>query len=310
MDVSVIICAYTLDRWELLAQAVSAVRAQTLAPREVIVVIDDNEQLRARAAAELPGAVVLANGHGHGSSGARQTGTEHASSPIFAFLDDDAIPDPQWLAEMAPAFDDPNALGVGGLLEPMWLGSPPRWLPPEFYWVVGCTYAGMPTDGGRIRNPISANMSVRADVVARTGGMDPSLSRVTRTVEVGGTAEETEFSIRAARLHPGGYWAYRPGARVRHAVPPERTTWRYFVRRCRLEGVGKALMTDLTGPQEGLASERVYVRSVLPRATARELRAGLRGDRVGLLRAGTIVAGLSITALVYAERRLRLRLSG
>jgi hypothetical protein len=43
----------------------------------------------------------------------------------------------------------------------------PVWFPCEFDWVVGCTYAGMDVRSGRIRNPIGANMSIRADVIAR-----------------------------------------------------------------------------------------------------------------------------------------------
>jgi glycosyltransferase involved in cell wall biosynthesis len=307
MDVSVIICAYTLERWDLLSQAIAAVHAQTHPAREVILVIDGNDELLKRSGAELPGTTVLANRHGDGSTGARRTGTEHARSTVLAFLDDDAIPDPQWLAEMAGAYDDPDVLGVGGFLEPLWLGDPPAWLAPEFYWIVGCTYAGMPVDSGRIRNPISANMSVRADVVARAGGMDPRLSRTHRGATVSGTAEETEFCIRAARLYPGGYWAYRPAARVRHAVPPERTTWRYFVGRCRLEAAAKAVLTEIAGRDDGLASERAYVRSVLPRAVVRELTAAVRGDRAGFPRAATIVAGLSITAFWYVVERVRSR---
>lgn len=46
----------------------------------------------------------------------------------------------------------------------------PVWFPCEFDWVVGCTYAGMDVRSGRIRNPIGANMSIRADVIARAGG--------------------------------------------------------------------------------------------------------------------------------------------
>jgi glucosyl-dolichyl phosphate glucuronosyltransferase len=310
VDVSVIICAFTLERWEMLAQAVVSVRRQTLPAREIILVIDGNEALQHRAEAELPGTTVLANRHGPGLSGARQTGSELATSTILAFLDDDAIADPNWLEELVAPYDDPHALGVGGSVEPAWVANQPRWLPPEFYWVVGCTYAGLPSTGGRIRNPIGANMSMRAAVLARTGSFEPRLARTNRGTKMSGTAEETEFCIRAARLHPGGYWAYRPSARARHAVPAERTTGRYFVRRCRLEAAAKAILTGLAGPSEGLASERAYVRSALPRAVARELRQAARGHPIGLLRATVIVAGLAITALSYLEQRLRLRWSG
>lgn len=306
-EISVIICAYTLERWEILSQAVASVRAQTHPAREIILVIDGNDELRRRARAELEDVRVVANPYRGGLSGGRRTGAEEAGAPILAFLDDDAIADPQWLEQLSIAYDDPAALGAGGRVDPLWESERPRWLAPEFDWVIGCTYAGMPTPGGRVRNPIGANMSMRADVLSRTGTFAPALGRANRGARVFGTAEETEFCIRAERLHPGGYWAYRPDARVRHAVSVERTTWRYFIRRCRLEGTAKAVLTGLTGPGEGLASERAFTRSVLPRAVARELRATLRGRPEAGLRAATIVTGLAITALTYAEQRARAR---
>lgn len=306
-DFSVIICAFTFDRWDTLVRAVASVRDQTLPAREIIVVIDGNEELQRRAAAELEGAIVTANVHGPGLCGGRQTGGEMARGAILAFLDDDAVADPDWLEELAAAYQDPDVLGAGGLVEPMWLGMTPRWLPAEFNWIVGCTYAGLPQEAGRIRNPIGANMSMRSDVLHNTGSFEPQLSRTNRGTSIAGTCDDTEFCIRASRRDPGGYWVYLPRARVLHAVTPERATWRYFVRRCRIEGASKAILTGITGRDDGLRSERAYTRSVLPRAVARELGSALRGHRAGVLRAGTIVAGLLLTAAAYAEGRARAR---
>jgi GT2 family glycosyltransferase len=306
MHVSVIICAHTAERWQILSRAVQSVRDQTMAPREIILVIDGNEELLRRCEAELEGTIVVANRHPGGLSGGRRTGAEEASAPLLAFLDDDAIADPVWLSEFAVAYNDPQVLGVGGRVDPLWEHAPPHWLPAELYWVIGCTYAGMPETGGRIRNPIGANMSIRADVLKRTGHFAAALGRSNRGKRVSGTADETEFSIRAVRAYPDGYWAYRPRARVRHAVPASRTTWRYFVARCRLEGTAKAILTGLTGRREGLASERDYIRSVLPRALVRELRTAGHGRWEGLLCAGAIVAGVAITAFTYLEQVARL----
>ncbi len=308
LDVAVIICAYTLERWEILTRAMASVSAQTHPPRELILVIDGNAELQRRCEETFADAVVLANRHPGGLSGGRRTGAEVAGSPILAFLDDDALADPVWLEEMLVAYEDPAALGAGGRVDPLWEHGEPRWLPPELLWVVGCTYAGMPVLGDRIRNPIGANMSMRAEVLRRTGDFAPALGRSDTAGRVSGTADETEFSIRAARVHPGGYWAYRPRARVRHAVPASRTSWAYFVRRCRLEGTAKAILTGLTGAGEGLASERAYVRSVLPRAVVRELGAAVRGRREGILRAGTIVAAVAVTAFAYLAEQARQRL--
>jgi GT2 family glycosyltransferase len=298
---SVVICAYTLDRWEELCAAIASVKAQTLAPVDVILVVDANEELLRRATAEFADILIVPNTNGHGLSGGRMTGSEMARGRLLAFLDDDAVAAPNWLAEFYRAYDEPDVLGVGGLVTPLWRGQQPRWLTEEFYWVIGCTYAGLPVDGRRIRNPIGANMSIRADVMRRTGGWALELGRREGAKGTLGTADETEFAIRAVRANPGGYWVFQPSAEVRHTVTAERTTWRYFVKRCRLEAHAKTILTGLTGSEAGLASERSYATRVLPRAVLRELAAGARGDRDGLIRAVAVVAGLLITGGEYAR---------
>jgi glycosyltransferase involved in cell wall biosynthesis len=306
-DISVIICAYTLERWANLEAAVGSVRDQTRPALETIVVIDGNEELEARARLAFPAATVIANVHAQGLSGARRSGAERSHGEVLAFIDDDAIADPDWLRYLAGPYEDSNVLGVGGLIEPLWERPPPSWWPAEFNWVIGCTYAGMPVARHRIRNPIGANMSVRADVLERAGAFDPRFGRMPGGTLVAGAAEETEFCIRASRLHPGRYWLYEPQARVRHAVPPERATWRYFVHRCVVEGTAKAQLARFAGADAGLESERHYARSVLPAAALRGLWAGVRGRREGFARTGAIVAGLAITAAAYARTMVRLR---
>jgi glucosyl-dolichyl phosphate glucuronosyltransferase len=312
-EASVVICAHTLDRWDELNRAVGSVRTQTLVPREIVVVVDNNEALRERAVREIAGVTVLANAKQPGLSGGRMTGAEHITAPVIAFLDDDAAADPRWLEELLEAYRDPAVLGAGGPVEPVWQAPPPSWFPGEFRWVIGCTYVGMHVLNGRIRNPIGASMSVRAEVLRRAGGFASDLGRrklgfsVSGRARIGGKAEsceETEFCIRAARLYPGGYWAYRPGARVHHAVPAQRTTWKYFVHRCLVEGTAKAVLAGLAGSKDGLGAESRYVREVLPRAVASDLRAAMRGKVGAARRAGAIMAGLAITAFAYATTRL------
>jgi glycosyltransferase involved in cell wall biosynthesis len=298
-SISVVICAYTLERWENLEHAVESVLAQTRPAIETIVVIDGNDELAGRAHEAFTDVLVLPNAHEPGLSGGRRTGSERARGDVVAFIDDDAIADPDWLEQLSGVYADPNVLGAGGVIEPLWEEPAPRWFPAEFNWVVGCTYAGMPVTRGRVRNPIGANMSVRAAVLARTGAFDPRLGRVPGSKAVSGAAEETEFCVRASQLHPGHYWIYEPRARVRHSVPPQRASWRYFMRRCVVEGTAKAMLAHVAGADDGLRTERRYVRSVLPRAVLRDLAAGLRGRPDRLARAAAILAGLTITTGAY-----------
>ena len=282
-------------------------RAQKIQPLETIVVADRNEELLARARSELDGVTVLANVHRGGLSGARQTGAEVAKGEILAFLDDDAVAEPDWLAELERPYEDPKMLGAGGLIEPSWVERRPSWFPAEFNWVVGCSYNGLPTQTAPVRNAIGANMSVRTSVMRDTGDWEMQLGRAYDGDALGSTAEETEFCIRAARLHPGGYWLHVPSAKVHHKVPPQRASWSYFVQRCRIEGRAKALIAEMEGAQTGLGSERAYALSILPRAIGREL-VGVFGGRIeGVGRAAAIVAGLAITAFEYARTTLRRR---
>jgi len=307
-----VICAYTVARWRELVDAVRSVQAQSHPPVEIIVVVDGNEELFGKASAELDGAKVVRNEHSPGLSGGRNTGVDHATGSTVVFLDDDAVAEPHWLGSLLSVYDDPTVLGAGGGVVPLWRETRPEWFPKEFNWVLGCSYTGMPETVAEIRNPIGANLSIRRDVFLAAGGFERALARVTGVNGVigTGTADETEFCIRASLANPGGRWIYVPDARVHHVVPANRATWSYFVSRCQMEGASKAVLTGLAGTQEGLASERRYVRSILPRAILRELALGVRGNRAALGRAGSIVAGLGITAAAYLRGRAKIRLRG
>jgi glucosyl-dolichyl phosphate glucuronosyltransferase len=302
---SVVICAYTTERWPVLIESVASVRAQTRPPAEIIVVIDRNDELFRLASGELEDVKVVPNDRQPGSSGARNTGCDLAGGAVLAFLDDDAVAEPDWLERLVAAYTDADVLGVGGRVLPDWRSGRPDWFPAEFNWVVGCSWSGLPDTIAEVRNPIGASLSVRREVFAAVGGFPSQMSRVAALngALVTGTAEDTEFCIRASKLHPSGRWLYAPDALVRHVVAQSRLTWTFFVGRCRMEGDSKAILTSIAGAERSLASERRYVRSVLPRAVLRELRAALAGDGAALRRAAAIVSGLAITATFYARGR-------
>jgi hypothetical protein len=45
----------------------------------------------------------------------RNMGIRIASGEIVAFIDDDSVPEPEWLSQLAPAFTDPRVAGAGGV---------------------------------------------------------------------------------------------------------------------------------------------------------------------------------------------------
>jgi GT2 family glycosyltransferase len=308
MTVSIVVCAYTEDRWEHLVAAVESVEAQSTPPDQTIIVVDHNPELHERCTDRFPEVTVLENQGRQGLSDARNTGVAAATGEIVAFLDDDAVASQDWLARLVASYDDPAVIAAGGRALPSWSDGRPAWFAEEFDWVVGCTHRGHRSTPGPIRNVIGCNMTFRRDVVLSAGGFRNSLGRV-GTRPVGG--EETELSIRASRTVPNGVIWYEPAAEISHFVPPSRATWSYFRRRCFSEGLSKALISRMVGSKSALAAERSYAISALPAGVLRGvIDAITRRRHGGLRRAAAIVAGLAFTAAGYVAGRLPHFLSG
>jgi glycosyltransferase involved in cell wall biosynthesis len=303
--VSVVISAYTDDRWDDLLDAIASVGRQTLAPLETVVVVDHNPALLDRVRATAPHVIAVANEGARGLSEARNTGTRQCTSEIVAFLDDDAVASPTWLERLVAGYDDPAVVGAGGGIDPVWLTGRPGFFPGEFNWVVGCSYIGLPAGTAQVRNLIGANMSYRREVISGVGGFRSESGRVGDR-PFGN--DDTEFCIRVQQRRGGGIMLYEPSARVGHKVPAGRATWSFFLSRCYIEGLSKAQLSRLVGSDDGLRSERAHTLRVLPRGVARGARDTVSGrDRHGILRSAAIVAGFACATAGYAVGRVRER---
>ena len=299
--VSVVVCAYTMDRWKLLGRALHSVRVQTAPAFEIILVVDHCPELLIRAPGLGERVRVVANVERPGLSGARNTGVAAARGEVVAFLDDDAAAAPDWLEHLIAPYADPHVVGVGGTVIADWEDGKPGWFPQEFNWVVGCSYVGQPLVASPVRNPIGANMSFRRRALVGVGGFSDELGRV-RARPMG--CEETELSIRVVLHDPGSSIVLEPRAVVRHQVPGSRARWAYFLRRCWAEGLSKASVSRLTDPRTALSSERTYALRTLPRGAARGMADALRrGERAGAARAFAIGAGFTATTAGYAIGR-------
>lgn len=295
--ISVVICAHTQKRWSETLAAVESVRAQSFHGKEIIVVVDHNPALYASFAAALPDVKVVENREARGLSGAKNTGVAIAQGSVIAFLDDDAVADPDWLKFLADSYADPAVIGVGGLTLPNWKVPRPAWFPREFDWVVGCTYRGMPESRAPVRNLLGGNASFRREAFELAGGFQSGIGRSAGKRPLG--CEETEFCIRLSRSSPGSLLLFDNRAVIWHLVPADRCRFSYFRSRCYAEGLSKALVTASVGAGRGLSSERRYTTRTLPSGVASGMADLLRGDPSGLGRAGAIVTGLAATTAGY-----------
>ncbi|SNY54506.1 glycosyltransferase family 2 protein [Paractinoplanes atraurantiacus] len=289
IDVSIVIPTHSERRWESLRRTVKSALAQEKPPTEVIVVVDHNAALFERARTELSGVTVLENTSVRGASGNRNTGAFHARSELIAFLDDDTVAHPGWLGHLASQFTDRAVAGAGGSIRPAWEHHRPAWMPDELLWTVGVSYEGMPTAVAEIRNVWSAGMMVRREAFAAVGGFRAGFGKLGDE----NRPEDTELCLRIS-AETGGRWMYVPESVIEHDVPVDRSTFRFFLRRCYAEGRGKVQMSALLPRDQKLGTEQDYLRRVLPRAVVRNLAAATMG-RGGFhaLRAVTVIAAVA-----------------
>ncbi len=109
----------TFRRLELLRRCLDAVVAQQPPPREVVVVHRPVDDPRTAAwltqwcavAPDVRRAVALEE---KGLVAALRAGTDATRCDVVAYLDDDAVPRADWLAELRRGFLDPAVIGFGG----------------------------------------------------------------------------------------------------------------------------------------------------------------------------------------------------
>ena len=289
LTVSVVVCAYTEERWSLLLQSVASVQGQGRPPVEIIVCVDHNPALLERCRVQWaeeedpPSApvVVIANKYGGRLGSARNSAAEIARGDIVAFLDDDAWADADWLERLVSPYASESVIAVGGAPIPAFESARPDWFPPEFDWVFGCAYAGLPEAQAPVGRLIGANMSVRRPALTEIGGFHSD------------NHDDMDMCHRLKHQRPADQVVYEPAARVHHFVPTVRTTWSYFWRRCFFVNKGKV---EAFQHMEGAANRTAdlgFVARALSRGVSRGLRDAAHGDPWGAARAASIVAGVA-----------------
>src|SRR5438105_4442961 len=103
-DVSVVICAYTEERWNDLVAAIASVQQQTLPVREIVLVIDHNPRLLEKARRHLSDVILVENRGQAGANGSKNAGAAVTKGAVIAFLDDDAVATPNWLEQLVAGF--------------------------------------------------------------------------------------------------------------------------------------------------------------------------------------------------------------
>jgi GT2 family glycosyltransferase len=176
----------TRERPDDLVVALQAISALQPAPVDILVI--DNNPVTSRTqevVAKFPNVRYVREDR-PGLDAARNRALLEATTPVVAFSDDDAAPEPEWLGHLLQPFEDPQVLCTSGLTLALELETPAQeWF--ERYSPFGRGFDRTVFDGIQ-HDPLEvsligagANMALRRSVVDRVGQFDEALDAGTAT---------------------------------------------------------------------------------------------------------------------------------
>jgi len=239
--VSAVVCTH--NRATVLRSALASLAAQTLPQGSYEIVVVDNastDATRDLVTRELAGMAGLRYVFEPqlGVSRARNAGWRAARAPLVAYLDDDAIAAPDWLACAVAGFAElePDPGCLGGPVLPIWEAPRPAWLPDAllpYLTVLELDQGRGPMPRGKFL--YGTNSVFSRERLAEIGGYPAGLG------PIGSWHRSGEDSFVQKRLRERGLqlW-YDPALRVQHRVPAERLSRRWVSQRLYLEGLSRA----------------------------------------------------------------------
>jgi glycosyltransferase involved in cell wall biosynthesis len=289
MDLTVCLCTHNRPRY--VADCLDGLACQTV-PRERFETLivdsgstpDANAELRKLTDANT----VLIRLDRPGVSLARNAGAAAAKTRFIAYIDDDAIPDPTWVAAILSVLNEPGPppAVIGGRILPKWEAPLPPWWPASLRGVLSIIeHQGQ----GEYRTPdlppklepYAANMIVDVEALLTAGGFGGNLGRHGTTLL---SDEEVQL---AWRLQDAGHSVrYDSRIVVHHQIQAARLRPEWLLARLYWQGFSTVLTRKTLG-------YRMAVWKELPRRLA-----------VALLYAPLAVVPRSSIALMAPRWRL------
>ena len=245
----------------------------------------------------LPVPATVADEPEPGASRARNRGLA-TSRRVVAFLDDDCVPDPGWLAAVARPVLGGSWAGVGGRVVADPAVARPRWLGDALVAYLA-EYDRGPEEHRLADDDflLTANAAFDADLLAAAGGFDPLLGPTAGRPTVDDDVDVCR-KVRAA----GGQILYVPSAVVVHELPVSRLSPAYLLRRMHAQGRSDWILdrrTNAVARDRGLASAGRQ----LVREEASLLRQGPWHRPVALHAAGAVARAAGFAREALRPRR-------
>ena len=237
-----VICTHA--RPDYLAACLQGLAAQQGDPTTILVVDSASPRQDAAEIARLTAAAgaTLLRTNQPGLSIARNIGLAASRDAWTAFLDDDAVPLPDWTERMQQAIATlpEEAAALGGRILPVWEGPLPEWWPAALRGVLTIVeWEGRGEEGRDLPDGVAvygANMAFRTDALLGVGGFPEELGRVGDRLLSG---EEVEV---LDRLRARGQRVFYDGrVTVRHSIQRDRLRPDWLLSRLHWQGATDAL---------------------------------------------------------------------
>ena len=261
-DIPVTVCICTRDRPHYLASCLDGLRRQSVDAGVFRTIIVDsasrpeNLQENIRLAKSLRGAELVAVSQA-GVSLARNRGLELVPEGYIVFVDDDAIPAPDWIASLRRAVREaptPPAV-LGGSILPLWEAPLPAWWPAKLRGVLSLIEANGTGEFGAAGpalnlEPYGANMALDVRVARLLGGFHAQIGRDGMNLL---SDEETSL---ADRIQAAGYYTlYDSRIRVLHQVQAVRLRPEWLLSRMYWQGRSRVYRLLANGRKNSVRRE-------------------------------------------------------
>ena len=284
---SVVIC--TRNRAAFLADAIRSVLAQQYPPDRIELLVVDNgsgDQTRAAVAPFLTASTVPVSYHRERRLGvaiARNLGIARSRRDYVAYLDDDIVAGPTWLATLDAAIRAHGARAVGGridaVLEPSC--AAPRWWSDGHVRTLFSLDHSRHLSGARvaaIRWPLwlaTGNCAYARELLVRSGGFRTDFGPRGRRRHV---AEDIHMNLQLERAGVTLYYAHE--AWVRHRVTADQLTRRSVWRRTYWSGVTEAVAASMLARSSDAARPLPLAAAAVRLLTARDPARTIAGCRL------------------------------
>lgn len=237
------VCTY--ERYGCLSRCITSLRNQTLplSAFEILIVdnsIDANDAEAALAVhSDAPNLRYLHHAP-PGLSRARNRAFSECQAPLVAFIDDDAVAEPEWLENITEFFEQcaPDVGSLTGKVLPLWECPRPSWLDDRWLGYLTVTDWGDASILlGADKYPVGTNLTYRMTAVREAGAFNPEFGRC-----VDSLMSNEEFEYRRKLEAAGWTTHYAPDVTVRHAVTAERATPRWLCERLVWQSISNAAL--------------------------------------------------------------------